>query len=86
MLEFTLHIRQADRAELAKDPELYLRKALEKAGQKVNDVILGKEARENLLTKPVGPQPEDGPVVGAIAHIESPPQHASKHIAIVITA
>ena len=79
-LHVSLTVPESDQEKFQKDPEAYVRTALETEGQKVNGVHIDN-ATHALLVKNAGPQPMEYVVV----HVESPKsKSASRHIVIKI--
>jgi hypothetical protein len=85
VFDFEFEVPASEREKFAKDPEIFLRHALEGAGQKVNDVIIGNREREGMMNTTARIHPEgDGTttIKTIVAHVEQPASMESKHITI----
>ena len=79
-LHVSLDVPESDQQKFQKDPEAYIRTALEAEGQKVNGVLIHHATRGSLV-KNASPQPMEYVVV----HVESPKsKSASRHIVVKI--
>jgi|HubBroStandDraft_6_1064221.scaffolds.fasta_scaffold1254712_1 hypothetical protein len=82
LFDFKIDVPKGDLQKLRENPEAFVRAAFEAAGQVVNDLVIGKEARKKLTETAYGPA---GSIEGVSLHVDSPPNYKSKHILIVIS-
>jgi hypothetical protein len=84
LFELDLKVSEAEARELEKNPETFLWKALESAGQKVNAVIIGNPERTHLVERTHRIQPTDDKIKTVVAHIVLPADQESKHIVVTL--